>query len=178
MRCHNLRNIVFFTMNMVSKVCGREEYKMSDERKKRWIVTLDVDHAGEGLLESKELFDEGFQRKNLARMIWGMGDTEEEALRNTVENLTGEDILHVSLSEPDLCDFIAKHGGREAVRNSWFDENGDPHLLAGHDALADFCERYNLPKEARKELAAFFDAFLFTDEDMPAKYIPNSPDRG
>lgn len=143
------------------------------EGKRRWVVTLNIDYANEGLLTSEELFDPLFQQKNCKRMIWGIGDTEEEALRNTVKNLTEEDILHVSLSEPDLCDFICKHGGREAVRNAWFDENGDPRLLPSHDALMDFCERYSLPKEARKELAAFFDAHLNTDEEMPAKYIPN-----
>ena len=140
--------------------------------KKRWVVTLNIDYAREGLLTSEELFEPLFQRKNCKRMIWGIGDTEEEALKDTVKNLTDEDILHVSLSEPDLCDFISKHGGREAVRNAWFDENNDPHLLPSHDALADFCERYSLSEEARRELAAFFDAHLITDEEMPTRYIP------
>lgn len=145
---------------------------MNDEKKRRWVVTLNMAYASEGLLTSEELFEPSFQRKNCKCMIWGIGDTEEEALKNTVKNLTEEDILHVSLSEPNLCEFIDKHGGREAVRNSWFDENNDPHLLPSHDALVDFCARYNLPKDAQKELAAFFDSYLLTDEEMPAKFIP------
>lgn len=144
---------------------------MSKENK-RWVVTLNVDYASETLLNKDELFDPVFQNKNSQRMIWGLGNTEDEALKDAIKNLTEEDILHISLSESDLCDFIDKHGGRETVRNSWFDENGDPHLLPSHDALMDFCDRHSLSQEARKELASFFDVGILSGEEVPRAFIP------
>lgn len=124
----------------------------------KYVVMLDLKNAAEGRISNEELFERYLQHKVPDFMIWGMGNTEENALRETMKNLCEFEALHISLSDRELCDFIAKHGGREAVRHCWIDENNDPHLLPRADVLCDFCEKYNLPKEAKEELERLFSS--------------------
>ena len=124
----------------------------------KYVVMLDLKNAAEGRISNEELFEQYLQHKVPDFMIWGMGDTEENALRETMKNLCESEVVHISLSDRELCDFIAKHGGREAVRHCWIDENNDPHLLPRADVLCDFCEKYNLPKEAKEELERLFSS--------------------
>ena len=124
----------------------------------KYVVMLDLKNAAEGRISNEELFERYLQHKVPDFMIWGMGNTEENALRETMKNLCEFEALHISLSDRELCDFIAKHGGREAVRHCWIDENNDPHLLPRADVLCDFCEKDNLPKEAKEELERLFSS--------------------
>ena len=124
----------------------------------KYVVMLNLKNAAEGRISKEELFEQYLQHKVPDFMIWGMGDTEENALRETMKNLCEFEVVHISLSDRELCDFIAKHGGREAVRHCWIDYNNDPHLLPRADVLCDFCEKYNLPKEAKEELERLFSS--------------------
>lgn len=142
----------------------------------KYVVTLDLKNASEGMLTEDEFFEIHLQREMLSKMIWGIGETEIQAINDAVRNLKSECVLQSYTCNDDVYEFVENHGGREATRNMWINEEQEQiYLLANHDALADFCERYNLPEAARKELAVFFDAYLYPEDDIDSKYIPNNP---
>ena len=143
---------------------------MADEQNKRWLVTLNLNNTSFVLEE--ELIDKDFQRENTNCMIWGIGSTREDAVKNAVDSLLVDDVLHCSLSDSDLCDFVENHGGREAVIHSWFDDDGDPHLLPYGDVLADFCKRHNLSQAARLELSNLF-SLSWKRGDTPDMFLPS-----
>ena len=124
----------------------------------KYIVMLNLKNAAEGKISNKELFDCCLQEDVPNFIIVGMADTEEKALQDTVKNLCENGVLQISLSEKELCDFVAKHGGREAMRHCWIDENNEPHLLPTSDVLTDFCMKYELPQEAKEELERLFSS--------------------
>ena len=142
----------------------------------KYVVTLDLKNASEGMLTKDEFFEIHLQREMLSKMIWGIGETEIQAINDAVRNLKNECVLQSYTCDDDVYEFVGNHGGREATRNMWINEEKEKiYLLPNHDALADFCERYNLPKAARRELAVFFFFFLYPDEEIDPRYIPNNP---
>lgn len=143
---------------------------MADEQNKRWLVTLNLNNTS--FVSEEELIDKDFQRENTNCMIWGIGSTREDAVKNAVDNLLVDDVLHCSLSDSDLCDFVENHGGREAVIHSWFDDDGDPHLLPYGDVLADFCKRHNLSQAACLELSNLF-SLSWKRGDTPDMFLPS-----
>ena len=126
----------------------------------KYVVMLNLKNASEGMISENELFEKHLQRDVPNYMIWGLGNTIEESLQDTIKNLCEMEILQVSLAEKVLCDFITSHGGREAMRQCWLDENNEPHLLPSADVLSDFCKRYDLSEKAQIELEMLFSSIM------------------
>lgn len=117
---------------------------MSEDEK--YFAILNVGYAKESLLSREELFDTDLQDGVLDKMIWGFGETEEEALQDAIECLKEDAVLTIYPVEDYVYEFACKKGGREALRHMWFDyDHRKIFLLPGHDTLEHFCDKYNLP---------------------------------
>lgn len=89
--------------------------------------------------------------------IWGIGENEDEAYTDCFINLRKSWELNCWECTKGLFDFVKKHGGSEAIDNAFLTIDDVYDLKPSHDALYDFCEKYNLPDEAREELKNMFD---------------------
>ncbi len=91
------------------------------------------------------------------KSIWGIGESEDEAYEDCFKNLRESWEMDCWPCTGGLFDFVKKHGGSEAMDNAFVTFEDVYDLMPSHAALYDFCEKYKLSEDARKELKSMFD---------------------
>lgn len=132
---------------------------------KYYATLLNLKHANEHSLEGRDLFCPHLQHEVLRKMIWGSGKTEQESMRNAIDNLISDCVLETYECQDDAKNIVKNNSGKDALRHLWihYDEYHDEPTLFPvpcHDTLVEFCDRYKLPEQAKQELARFFDVIL------------------
>lgn len=122
-----------------------------------YAILLNANAIASDLLNRKDLFSFKLQMDTLDFVLWGVGESPEDAQKDVYQNLKEAKCLIEVKCDSNVSALINKVGGQEAMKHLWVNDKNELQLLPDHQTLLNFSRRHALPDEAFHELCTLFE---------------------